>query len=372
MINNKMLSLLILTFITFYSLFSLSFSEQEIDSLLKYEPEQNLNIGKELIGQEKYNEALAYYLEYWKTNMKDATTLYNIACLYGLTGNSEKASAFLLKSVEYGMTDYSSIEKDVDFTKIKNDTLFVSTLKKIKNALEKNEKLLGSIGYVQTEVKLRYRIILPENYNPQNKYTLLVGLHGYGGSNKQFIKYSQFIKNENIIYVCPQAPYPFENSAGKLTSFSWTVPDFEENINRNHSSELSTKFVLTVIEDVKKKYAINAVYLTGFSQGGFMTFGISLHNPKIFDGAISFGGGLREDWITTSQIKKAKNLPFLIVHGLKDNVVPYDNAQKAYNLLTKYGYNVTLSSFNGGHFVSKDEFVKAIEWIKNNNKLKGL
>lgn len=354
------------------SLFSQVYTETYVDSLLKSDPNTLLLKSQELIGQAKYSEAINYYLAYWETNRTDQTTLYNIACLYGLTGKPSLACSFLNKAVDQGMNDYDAIARDKDFDKIKADTLFIQTLSKIREKLSKEESVYGNIDYVKTEVKVKYRILLPKNYDPKKKYTLLVGLHGYGGSNKSFIRLGQNLVNEDIIFVCPQAPYPFESGSGKFSGFSWTVYDYEEQINHDHSSELSSDFVMTVISDVKKKHQIKSVFLTGFSQGGFMTLGISLYNPKFFDGAICIGGGLREDWIGPAQRKKAKKLPVLLIHGMQDNVVPFKNAQQAYDVLSKEGYQVTLNSFSGAHTVPKDEFLKAVEWIKAINKSKGI
>jgi len=94
--------------------------------------------------------------------------------------------------------------------------------------------------------------------------------------------------------------------------------------------------------------------LLGFSQGAYLGYLLSIKNPKVFDGLIACGGSLVTEAFKDKDYKKAKNLKIIISHGLQDKVVPYEESQKAFDLLKAKGLKVTLDSFEGAHSINKE------------------
>lgn len=362
---NPIRKMLLICFFVCVTLFSLhSVNPSEIDSLFNYNYQQENQKGTQLYSTGQYKGAIDAYMSFWIHNKDDFNSLYNIACCYGLLNQAELSGKFLLQSVKLGWSDYDHIKNDQDFNLVKENPEFDKYWQEVKKQLEQQEKGHGEISYIKVESKIRYRTVLPKNFDPKKEYILLIGMHGFGGNHYRFSEYSRLIENEEIIYVTPQAPYPMEFTMGKTSSFSWTISDMEEKPSLNHSGVLAMDYIVALTKTLKSKYNIKACYLSGFSQGAYMTYVTGLKNPKLYDGLICFGGGMIKDWITKSDIKKAKSLPVLIVHGSLDSTVKYSEATDAYEILQKNQYKVQLQTFEGGHNIPSAEFLKAIDWLK--------
>jgi len=337
----KFLKTVLLVMILAFANLLMAFTDTQVDSLLNRNVDKQLQQATDLYGKGQYEDALLLYIQYWQNNYDDNNTLYNIACLYGLLNKGEMAGKFLQEAFNKGFSDIDHAKNDKDFDLVKNDPVFIKYWTKLQEDTNKLNRIHGEISYIKADVKIRYRTVLPDNYDPKKSYKILIGLHGFSGNHYRFAEFSRFLKNNDIIFVTPQAPYPMEFTMGKTTSFSWTVSDVEELPGKDHSGDLSAQYILSLNKELRKKYNPEGIYLSGFSQGGFMTLAIGLINYKEFDGLISFGGGLTDGWVNDKVIKKAKSIPVLIVHGINDKAVDYKKATMANEVLKKAGYDVT-------------------------------
>jgi len=81
--------------------------------------------------QKNYNEAITAYLNASKT-LTGPIVCYNLAGVYALSGDKEKAYKWLGKSVEKGFNQYTTMEKDSDFESINKEEKFKKLLKKVE------------------------------------------------------------------------------------------------------------------------------------------------------------------------------------------------------------------------------------------------
>jgi predicted peptidase len=65
------------------------------------------------------------------------------------------------------------------------------------------------------------------------------------------------------------------------------------------------------------------VYLTGLSMGGFGAFDLAVRRPELFAAVVPICGG--GDPATAASIAR---IPFFIVHGTDDTVVPVENSRR--------------------------------------------
>jgi phospholipase/carboxylesterase len=166
-----------------------------------------------------------------------------------------------------------------------------------------------------------------------------------------------------FIYAAPQAPYPFLK--GDEIGFSWATGSHKAPHITARAKELSIDYIARATEEVSKHYKVGDVYLMGFSQGGTYTYNAGIRNPYLFKGLICFAGWLDTEWVTLQSIAAAKNLRVFIGHGIRDQVVRYQNAIEARNTLEKYGYDVTFYSSDGGHIVTEKAVGEVLEWIES-------
>ncbi|MNK53899.1 Phospholipase/Carboxylesterase [compost metagenome] len=181
-------------------------------------------------------------------------------------------------------------------------------------------------SFIKGKDSIYYRVLFPENFNPKEKYPLVVFLHGSGErgndnasqlvhGGKLFLK-NDVRKNFPAIVVFPQCP----------------ANDFWANINldkdANGKRKLSfveggkpTKIMHALqgmIKDFLKKPYVNReqVYVGGLSMGGMGTYELLRRERRKFAAAIAICGG-----DNTNNIEKYKKTPLWIFHGAKDDIV---------------------------------------------------
>ncbi len=196
---------------------------------------------------------------------------------------------------------------------------------------------------------LKYRELLPENYDQNKKYPLVLFLHGAGergNDNKSQLKHGGMMFTNPVnrgkypaIVLFPQCPekmmWPFDK---RPDGVSWGVFPLESPISAPLEA---VKELLDQYLDMKTVDK-NRVYILGLSMGGMGTFDMVCRFPEIFAAAIPICGGVNPE-----RLARAKNVKFRIYHGDADNTVPVENSRKAYMTLKNCGADVEYFEFPG-------------------------
>ncbi len=95
------------------------------------------------------------------------------------------------------------------------------------------------------------------------------------------------------------------------------------------------RFYTTEIE-LKKDLSFRRVFVGGHSQGCFLTYTLHMHFPEEIDGTFPIVGGLiiqsePDVFDYEKLVNSQKSRPIAIVHGAKDNVVPFSTGVYAHN-----------------------------------------
>ncbi len=311
--------------------------------------------------QEDYDAAINSYLSFLERNAKDVSALYNLACCYGLKGDEELATAFMLRSVRAGFEDLGWITWDPDFESVRNGVLFSGAVDSIAQAMEERDMSLGSILHVPGRIMIPCRIMLPENFDPDVPRNLLIGLHGYGSNPEIFMGLWETFDEPDFIYAVPQAPYP--RFAGSTPGFSWMIRSEDEEL-AGATVEDSHQYICDVAILLQENYNISETFLFGFSQGSGFTFETGLLNPDLFDGLICFAGWLDTTIVSVNDIETANEVRVFIAHGTEDMVVEYEASAIAFEYLSSFGMDVEFHDFPSGHTVDHETLRKAHTWMR--------
>ena len=137
---------------------------------------------------------------------------------------------------------------------------------------------------------LQYITIVPDEYDSDSAYPLVVMLHGFGANMQDLAGLAPAINDTGYVYACPNAPIPFELGPGQ-TGFGWMTPRGggtpEETAN---SEQLLSDFFDTVFEQFN--VMPGQALLLGFSQGGGMTYRCGLGRADKFAGLAALSATL--------------------------------------------------------------------------------
>jgi len=230
--------------------------------------------------------------------------------------------------------------------------------------------------YIAHSDTMPYRILFPLNFDPLQKYPLIIMLHGSGergNDNEAQLKNGSwlFIKDSvrrryPAIVIFPQCP---------ANSF-WSDVIFQHDTAGNKFTfpidAKPTKAMHTLIglidEFLEKPYVnIHKVYVGGLSMGGMGTFEIIGREPKIFAAAFAMCGGDN----TLNAEKYAKKVPIWIFHGEKDNVVPADHSIAMVEAIKAAGGNPRFTLYpNDGHQCWDDALAEPefLSWLFSHSK----
>ncbi|MEM6291680.1 MAG: dienelactone hydrolase family protein [Myxococcota bacterium] len=86
--------------------------------------------------------------------------------------------------------------------------------------------------------------------------------------------------------------------------------------------------------------------VTGFSQGGMLTFTLAIHHPDQVGHALPIGGWLPPP-LWPEQAPTSTHPPIVAFHGTADNAVRYEPTAQAVQALVDKGYTVKLNSYEG-------------------------
>lgn len=225
---------------------------------------------------------------------------------------------------------------------------------------------------------LYYRMLLPENYDKNKNYPLVLFLHGAGergNDNERQLTHGSNLflepanrKNFPAIVIFPQCPkdkYWIDISIREKIRGKGN-PDFEESI-KLPSEELA--LVNELIDQTIKKEKVNKkqVYVMGLSMGGFGTFETLARWPKKYAAAVAICGGGN---INLTK-KYAGNTAIWITHGAKDEVVPVRLSQRVYDALKEHGSDVRYTEFpevNHNAWDMTFAMPELLPWLFSNSK----
>jgi predicted peptidase len=181
-------------------------------------------------------------------------------------------------------------------------------------------------------VELQYLIYLPENYDSQQRWPLLLYLHGAGR------------RSDDINDVAKEGP-PYFVIQGKQLPMIVVSPHCRVGESWNCSR------LLGLLDHIQKKFAVDPdrVYVSGNSMGGYGTWALAEAAPERFAAAAPLCGG--GDF---NQVERLTRLPIWAFHGGQDSVVPLEESERMVKAIQAQGGQAHLTVLqNQGHAIEK-------------------
>ena len=222
----------------------------------------------------------------------------------------------------------------------------------------------------------RYVLVLPEGFDPQASVSVLIALHGHGSDRWQFVKDGRdecraardAAAKYRMIYVSPDY----------RARTSWMGPAAQADM-------------LQIIEDLRRRYRVGKVVISGGSMGGTAALTFAVLHPDRIDGVVSlngtanlveytqfqdaisasFGGTKQEkpdEYRKRSAELNAEKLkmPIALTTGGRDTLVPPDSVLRLAESLQKLNRKVRLIHRPaGGHSTDYADSTAAYEFVLN-------
>ena len=209
---------------------------------------------------------------------------------------------------------------------------------------------------------LKYVVVHPDGYNPGVEYPLVILLHGFGANMADLASLAPAIERERYIYVCPNAPIPFDLGGGAI-GYGWMPPRGTATPDDVRKAEDGLE---AFFGEVQEKYPTppGKIILGGFSQGGGMTYRCGLGNPETFAGLAVLSGFLPNPEELRPKLPSSRNQPIFIAHGTYDELAPLEAAQRARDFLESTGYAPRYKEYSIRHEISPDVVADLTAWMR--------
>ncbi len=225
---------------------------------------------------------------------------------------------------------------------------------------QKDQIIRDTIEIRELGLTTDYILIKPLNHNEKEKYPLFVFIHGLGSSPEYMLEMNDaFLTTQEFFILIPQGPEKYDSGYSWYTLSDWNV--FVQNMDRDE------QIIKALIHKVRKNHKINAsrIVLSGFSQGGRVSFYTGFKNPKLFSDIIPIAGVYMPS-LLDSHVTFLGKLKIYIFHGTKDGINSFDAMKKAFFELRRKGAHVELITYPLGHTYTTQVLVEAFKIIQSN------
>ena len=198
-----------------------------------------------------------------------------------------------------------------------------------------------------------YTLRLPKQYDPNQKYPLLVFLHGSGQDEQRLLDKPR--SNGQFIELAPYGRDKF----------------------RAYSAPVSQRDIVDAIDDVKAHFSVDAehVIIGGFSMGGYGALRAYYEHPDLYQGVAVFAGhpDLANAWLDgdfpnflePKYLQPFKETPVFVYHGTQDAAIHVSLIEKMMVQMRAAGVEVTSRIVEGrGHvYQDADTHQMYINWL---------
>lgn len=213
------------------------------------------------------------------------------------------------------------------------------------------------------------QVFLPPNYDPAQKWPLVIYLHGYNPDNPEYVKW----------WAIDARHHDRAEDYGVI----YLVPHGRGNTSYRGIGEAD---VLRCIRMAKERFSVDAdrVLLTGESMGGGGTWHVGTRNPELFAAIAPVFGGWDylvsmpdEDLHKLSPLERFQHerrssfaqtealltTPVFVNHGDADHLVDVNNSRFAVRQLQRWRYDIRYGEQPGGGHFDSDHWPAIMRWL---------
>jgi phospholipase/carboxylesterase len=228
---------------------------------------------------------------------------------------------------------------------------------------------------------------IPQRYEPNYPYPLLVLFHARGGDEQQMVRSMPALSWRNYVGLSLRGPDPAQRR-GRPDGYSWgpafsrpdrlaprygqNLPDAE--IVRRRLWETSPDPIDTLEDSVfsgirQTRRALHVhserIFLVGSGEGAAVAYRLGLSYPERFAGVVAINGWVPSGFRPLGRLKACRDLRILVVHGEWNARVPVRAARRDVATLRAGGLQVAFQSYPCAHRLTSPMLADVDTWLIN-------
>jgi len=195
-----------------------------------------------------------------------------------------------------------------------------------------NASGLGISHVAATKKHNEYSLYVPETYDADQQWPLIVCLHGgYGSGNDYIWSWLRIARSRGYVLLSP-----------KSYAQTWSIVQPPVDVNS----------IMAMIDDLVESHRIDRtrIFLSGLSDGGTFSYLLGLQHVDRFCAVAPIAGVLSPATDIMLRAGLAKDLPLHVVPGVHDMIFPVQTTRSTNQLFESLGYNLTYTELpDWGH-----------------------
>ena len=232
---------------------------------------------------------------------------------------------------------------------------------------------------------------VPQRYEPNYAYPLLVLLHPRGGDEQQMVRSMPAMSWRNYVGLSLRGPEVVTRH-GLPVGYGWgpgfgrrdrdrtaplitpapTVSDAELFRRRMESTtpdaiEQLEDNVFSAVRRTRGTLHVHSerIFLIGSGEGAAVAYRLALSYPERFAGVVAINGWLPSNFRPFARLKMSRGLRVLVVHGEWNGRVPVDHARRTVTNLRNAGLKVAFQSYPCAHRITAPMLSDVDTWLMN-------
>ena len=207
------------------------------------------------------------------------------------------------------------------------------------------------------ELTLPYKTILTDRSNNDARLPLIVAMHGLGGTPEDMVRTLSDLEVPARV-IAPYGLFPFGMQGG-ASWYANAIPSRTSDPqliaeDMNYAADKLAHFISKLMQHYPQA---GTPIVTGYSQGGMLTYALSVRYPHLVSKAIPVAGFIPATILPHQSVTSGPYPKVEALHGYNDKVVPFDADLDGIEALNFLGQKAVLYRFNNtGHFMSKRMF----------------
>lgn len=195
------------------------------------------------------------------------------------------------------------------------------------------------------------------------KPPVLFMLHGYGSNEEDLFSFASELSQELFI-ISVRAPFDIQPFG-----YAWYAINFDAEYGKWSDVEQAKESRDKIVDFMAEAITVygldgNRTTLLGFSQGAILSYAIALSFPEKVSNVVALSGYINEQILAPNfKEKDHSDLHIYASHGMVDQVIPPEWAQRTPKFLQELGINHVFEEFPVGHGVSPQNFWSFKKWL---------